>query len=348
MDRERRYWAMRTDNNYQKDLFNELQQGRLRQGWGYDNSQDLRTVQLEINKGGSWWERISEMQRQVLPHLRMLGEGDDSIKAGDTLLLPKLPENSLFSLVEVTGSYYFEIFDKSEDHGHVLPVKLLTPKGINKFNESVDARIRSTLRAQNRLWSVDSYKDYIHSLIDFIAKGRDLTTTISGPARLNSAWEIALANAKELLHEKLSSELDARFRAAEWEEPIVIALNNLYPGLDVNWTAGAGEMGADVVVQIPNLFDNGLPWLILIQIANYSGQIGAGKLVQIEQAYNSYSKQGKVLTGVIMTTAESASQDFDQKKIELETKLGIPIKLICRKELIDIMTEGLSARITEI
>jgi hypothetical protein len=34
-----------------------------------------------------------------------------------------------------------------KDYGHVLPVRLITGHGVNKFSEIVDARIRSTLKA---------------------------------------------------------------------------------------------------------------------------------------------------------------------------------------------------------
>ena len=58
--RERKYWGFRTDKDYQVDLFEELKAGRLRQGWGYDESQDLRIIKQIIDSGGEWWKRMSE------------------------------------------------------------------------------------------------------------------------------------------------------------------------------------------------------------------------------------------------------------------------------------------------
>jgi hypothetical protein len=126
--RERKYWGFRTDKDYQADFFEELKAGRLRQGWGYDVSQDLRIIKQNIDSGGEWWKLMSENQNQAWPHYRMLGVGDDSIHQGDIMLLPKLPNDSMFCLAEVTGEYYFSIYPQSEDHGHILPVKLLTEK----------------------------------------------------------------------------------------------------------------------------------------------------------------------------------------------------------------------------
>jgi hypothetical protein len=154
-DRKRHYWAMRTDKENKELLFQELKSGRVRQGWGYDDSQNLEMIQGEILNGGKWWERLTDKQREALPNFRMLGEGNDSVKIGDILLLPNLPEQDFFCLAEVIGRYYFkklpldsvtDVNRLGEDYGHVLPVKLITPMGINKYNELVFSGIRATLR----------------------------------------------------------------------------------------------------------------------------------------------------------------------------------------------------------
>jgi len=38
-EREKRYWGYRIDVKNQDFFFKELEQGRLRQGWGYDKNQ---------------------------------------------------------------------------------------------------------------------------------------------------------------------------------------------------------------------------------------------------------------------------------------------------------------------
>ena len=352
-----RYWAFRTDKGNQTLLFEELKAGRLRQGWGYDDSQNLVLIQKEKEKGGNWRERLSDVQKEALPHYRMLGKGDDSMRPGDILLLPNLPQNGLFCLAEVAGSYYFEKLDLSAgqnvwgtqyDYGHVLPVKLLTPAGINKYNNEVHADIRRTLRTVMRMWNIGGCGQHIHTLRNLIAVGRDLSKPASSSARLKTAWENTIAKSREYLHEKLSEELNSKFQAAEWEKPIRQVLENFYPGAKVDLTAGPHEEGADLVVQIPNYFDDGQLWLILIQVKNYTAEIGPGVLGQIELACERYSQDGKILAAVILTTADSESPDFSVKKEKLEKKLGgIPIRLILGERLVELMSEGLSAQIPQ-
>ena len=350
---QRRYWAIRTDKDNSKKLFQELVKGRLRQGWGYDESQDLRIIQKEKSRGAEWWSKLNDTQKEAWPHYRMLGEGEDSIKRGDIILLPNLPQYSLFCIATVVDNYYFEILKVSPeedinkiggDYGHVLPISLMTPEGINKYAGSVDASIRSTLRTASRMWNVNSHKGSIDKLISSIKNGADLVTPIRGIERLDNAWEKSLQQARETLHKSLKEQLNQNFQAAEWEKPIARILKNLYPSpIEVKWTGGPKEGGADIIITIPNMFQKDFPWIIVIQIKHYSEDIGPRVLEQIEAAYIKYSQSGKVLVGIILTTAERESPDFRVKREECEHKLGIPIKVILSDKLMEILTEGLLA-----
>ena len=348
--RKKRYWAIRTDKGNRELLFSELQKGLLRQGWGYDEDQNLYRIQDIINEGGKWWEKLTESQNAAFHNMKMLSSDDNSIGIGDIILTPNLPKQNYFCLAEVTGPYRFERLKLTEendinelgyDYGHILPVRLLAPHGIDKYNKYVHAGIRATLRTPMRMWNIDGYAKYINELIEKNEEGIDLTIPSSGEARLNIAWDNALTKAIDALQEELAAQLDCKFQAAEWEEPISTVMEQLYPSSNIRWTGGVNEHGADIVIEIPNYFGE-IPWLIVVQVKNYTGEIGSDVLHQIREAYNHYGKEGKIISGVILTTAESRLESFDQDKRLLEKEIGIPIELILRKKLIKIMTEGLS------
>jgi len=350
INKNRRYWAIRSDKNNIQILLSELRAGRLRQGWGYSQNQDLRLVQAEILRGGKWWERLSETQKEVLPHLKMLSSVEGGIQIGDLIVIPNLPEyGPFFMIVEIIGEYYYEMLNLSRDqevnefkydYGHILPVKIVTDQGVNRYAEIVDARIRSTLKTPMRMWNIDGYGQIIEQLISNYKAGGDFYTVKSGNDRLQNAWEIAIVHASKQLEERLGLELDARFQAAEWEEPIMVVLKELYPKANVRWVAGSNEHGADVVINITNHF-GGSNWLIVVQIKNYSGEIGYEVLEQIKAAHEHYSSDGQILSLVVMTTAESMSTDLAEKSLRLEEDLNIPVKIVLRKELLRIMSEGL-------
>lgn len=105
------YWAMRTDPDNRELLGKELLDGRLRQGWGYLEEQDLAKVQAILAAPGGGTAKLGAPQREVLPHLRMLGLGEDAIHSGDLVIVPNLPEYGFFSIVRVTGPYRWAVYD---------------------------------------------------------------------------------------------------------------------------------------------------------------------------------------------------------------------------------------------
>lgn len=226
------------------------------------------------------------------------------------------------------------------DYGHVLPVRLLTERGINKYAKDVDASIRNTLRTPMRMWCLDGYRDVIEQVLSVYQKGADLSTAQSGEARLASAWSTALSHAYDALQKRIAPELDARFQAAEWEEPIKIVLGNLYPGANIRWVGGPRENGADVIVQIPNYF-GGLPWLIVVQVKNYVGELGSAVLEQLRTAYESYSQEGKILSLIVMTTADQTSTEFDSGAQAVQKELGVPVGVMLRNEMMKLISRGL-------
>ena len=70
-------WAMRTSRDseeHRRFLLDELHEGRLHLGWGWDESQDLRRLK-ELWANG---DELSEIQKQAGRHWRMgNGPGDD-------------------------------------------------------------------------------------------------------------------------------------------------------------------------------------------------------------------------------------------------------------------------------
>lgn len=354
MNRPHRYWAIRTDRYNKQLLLREVRAGRLRQGWGHNALQDLRLIQVEISRGGTWQERLTKEQNAARPNLRMLSSSADSIQLGDRLLLPNLPDDGVFLLAEVSGEYYYQplslakecdVNELGQDYGHVLPVQLITEREISNYADAVSAGIRSTLRTPMRMWNIDGYQDAIERLIAGSRAGIDLSVGASGEARLRRAWRIAVSHATQALREKLGAELDSRFQAAEWEGPIRTVLSKLYPGADIRWVAGPQEHGADIVVQVPNYF-GGLPWLILVQVKNYTGELGVAVLEQLRTGFDYYSQEGVLLSLVVMTTAETSSGGFDNERRRLEQEINTPVELVLRKKMIEMLASGLVGELT--
>jgi predicted SPOUT superfamily RNA methylase MTH1 len=146
---KRQYWAFRVHRKHLADLEQELEEGRLRQGWGSEVGQDLRNM---IVDGGA--RRNRRMREQV--------------KQGDRILIPHLPRYGQITIAEATedwlDGYTFRVWDRFQDYGHIFPAKRL--RNFSRTNANVPAPLRDTFRNPSRFWNVNHLADHIEHLWD--------------------------------------------------------------------------------------------------------------------------------------------------------------------------------------
>jgi hypothetical protein len=144
---EKHYWGYRIDNNIPDYFLEELYDGRLRQGWGYED-QDLRNPEID---------------KQTVRNKRML-----QVKKGDILLIPHIPEWDDIALVEATEDwqegYQFNIDDEYDDYGHIFPAQYI--KKFTRNNKLITDNLRSTLKNRSRFWNLDYCGYDVEELLD--------------------------------------------------------------------------------------------------------------------------------------------------------------------------------------
>ena len=109
------YWGFRIDVNcqdYPGYYVKELNERRvLRQGWGYDESQNLRNLDQ------------NNLPREQQANVRMF----NVVKQGDFVLIPRIPEWELVTIARVTEDwdkgYVFGIDEDKGDYGPPIPRK---------------------------------------------------------------------------------------------------------------------------------------------------------------------------------------------------------------------------------
>ncbi len=162
------YWGYRIDVNEIEFFCSELRDfQRLRQGWGWDNGQDLR---------------IQRVDEGAFKNLRIFNE----VKRGDVLLVPRLPEWDNVAIVEASAdwnaAYDFQISPEKGDYGHIFPARYI--KCFNRDSKHVTANIRSTLKARNRFWNISHHYTDIQKLLD--ADENELVYGVTNENRLTS------------------------------------------------------------------------------------------------------------------------------------------------------------------
>ena len=180
-EREKHYWGYRIDVKNQDFFFKELEQGRLRQGWGYDKNQELPdTKDSGARKNLSMYHNV---------------------KKGDILLIPRLPDWGSVAIAEATEDwddkekgYKFEIDDEKKDYGHIFPAKYIGC--FNRHGKDVSGNIQSTLKARNRFWNISRFSEDIEKIMGNLEGNRESTSVIE--------------NIKNIVSEKVKSSFDLK------------------------------------------------------------------------------------------------------------------------------------------
>lgn len=323
------YAVIRTDRDHRDYILTELEQNRLRQGWGYAPEQDLR----EIAKKRTG---LTETERQAWGNRRMLGSESDGLQPGDVVICPNLPEYGRWVAARVTGPYGFDDGDPdSGDYRHYLPVApLRTADGklavIHPHNHQVDARLRQTMRNMRRLWSIDYLAEAVERLIRAIASGVDLRQPHSPDERRDAFF----ANVRASISDAVWTNLQQHVQGAEFEHLLVPIFESVYgSGPErVRAVGGRGEKGADIIVNATDPL--GLRFRVGIQVKMHDGTADDDHVVgQLRRAHLERGAHA----GVLLTTATTISPGLQAKLTQLADDLDIDIQAWTRDDFVRLL-----------
>lgn len=315
-NREKKYWGYRIDVKNQDFFFKELEQGRLRQGWGYDKNQELPdTKDSGARKNLSMYHNV---------------------KKGDILLIPRLPDWGSVAIVEATEdwdkAYGFEIDDEKKDYGHIFPAKYIGC--FNRHGKDVSGNIQSTLKARNRFWSISRFSEDIEKIMGNLEGNRESTSVIENIKNIVSEQVKSSFDLKRF-SEKVIDEYNRKFTASQWEEVIKNILEKIYPGYEIERIDGSKEEkhGTDILVTISGL-SNLEKYNIAMQVKNYNDVISDNNIdniiKQIKKAEEYvWENNGKLIDKILVIT--SAKKEENPKLIEECKKENI--KVIFSEEL---------------
>ncbi len=129
----RNYFVIRTKRDEKQWIWEEIQQSRLRQGWGLtgmrlpaehtpENMREWCTgYRQRCNE--YWHEELS--QEDAESRYRILYPMKE-IQAGDRIVIPRMPTENFFCIAIAKGAYEFDDFRRDtedDDFRHVIPLK---------------------------------------------------------------------------------------------------------------------------------------------------------------------------------------------------------------------------------
>ncbi len=322
---EIRYWGYRIHEKEIAFLRTELNQRRLRQGWGYNQGQDLRNRPVDAG--------VRRNQRMF-----------DEVKKGHILLVPHLPYWGQVAIVEATEDwntgYRFAIPEDKRDYGHIFPARLRM--AFSRHNEHVVGDLRSTLRNPARFWNIDRFKDGVKTLLD---KGQDLTLDISDKERFENAIQEAFMSVSETLGNEAYVRLNEQFSAESWENALIEVLEVIYPGCDVRHTAGGREKdhGTDILIEMPGLGrqPDRTSYAIAVQVKDHEGTVSRSTVEQIAKAKHFERDEDLVVVEKVVLMTKANKTD-NAKLVEAGAKHNV--RFVFADDLKEILADYASRR----
>ena len=315
-EREKHYWGYRIDVKNPDFFFKELEQGRLRQGWGYAENQKLPdTKDSDAKKNLSMYEKV---------------------KKGDILLIPRLPDWGSVAIAEAVEDwndkekgYRFEIDDEKKDFGHIFPAKYIGC--FNRHGKDVSGNIQSTLKARNRFWNISRFSEDIEKIMGNLEGNRESTSVIENIKNIVSEQVKSYFKLKECC-DKIVDEYNQKFTASQWEEVLKDILEKNNPEYQSEKKGGSKEEehGTDVLINVPGISEN---YNIAIQVKNYKGEISDENIDiiidQVKKAEEYGWEDGKLIDKILVITP--AKEEENPKLIEKCKEKNI--KVIFSEEL---------------
>ncbi len=336
-----RYWASRTASDHSDLFWTELKAGRLRQGWGHEENQDLETIAKTPKR------ELSDDQKAANRHHRMRG-GEGGWQEGDIVLIPNMPHRRMFSLARITGSYRYERIQLTEtywDFGHIREVELLTPHGVANSSRHVGSGLRHSLTNRGRTWQIRGRDEEFEHVLTHL-EDPELIRESTETERMEGVVETARQVALDAFGARFRGDLTKAFGKAEWEAVIAEALKTHFPDAEVLKTGGPAERGADIEIAMPNPL-GGPTWTVVIQVKDWRGEAGRAPVEQLRQAIetrNQRDEDGRITTHVVgavlaLTEAEPSAA-LGEAMIALEQDTGVPVSVIQGDDLLELIMRG--------
>jgi hypothetical protein len=177
----RGYWVMRTSADDHAYIWAEAQQGRLRQGWGWNEAMNLDTIAETLRRGGE----LTGDQPLTMRARRMRTSEPDGMRVGDLVVAPNLPVWGELSVFRVAGSYAYSMDapqPSGDRFGHILPVELLLA-AVDRRSAHVSDALRAALRVQTRLYNITAIGGEVERLL-----GREAVSQATTGTRQGTPW----------------------------------------------------------------------------------------------------------------------------------------------------------------
>lgn len=178
----RKYYVFRTDDSNKQWIFENIEKGILRQGWGIsgtslvdDNGKEIDKETWKANYKAAFNvtdDREAERRYCILyPLLEM--------NPGDIVVIPKMPDWQSFTIAQISGKYWFDKVNKTvgydgDDFRHCVNIDtnfLIVPYEASGETRLIKQKLRAYQAAINNVYN----EDFINAVEKILQNKIDIT-----------------------------------------------------------------------------------------------------------------------------------------------------------------------------
>lgn len=266
-------------------VFEELQAGRARMGWSWDNKLDLRTIQKKREQG----ESLDEDQKDAVRCLGFLRY----VNLGDYIIYPHQPERGQFSVVKVTGEYDYSDATKGlkDDFRSFRPCSLVTPSPVDMYDKIVPSALRYRLGRPGRFSQVYDSEPFFSFLEALPEAGQQQDGSISAIVKR--------------IYRDLGKPLPGRLKQEFAQHDLSRKLcPKLFERMGYAYVVQEGpyEAGSDLVVTVNSPLLPGNGFTVGVQAFAYEGDVAEASLkAKLDQLLEGW-ETNSLDSGVLLTT----------------------------------------------
>ncbi len=291
-------------------IYKSLQGGEGRFGWSYVESADLRQLNERIQQRG--WDSLNDDEKDCYQHFLL------SVCPGDYVVYVNVPDWGKCTLAKVTGCYEWRYED--DDFNHRFAVDASSLRKFDRDGSEVHPYLSRRLKLPGRKWRVYAEREF-RSLLDELERGAK-----EHRARTPEDYLSYLRKEIDKDLEQIAARVNRTYPGKDLEELIAATLRRV-PGVkQVEHMKGRADRGADLEVEIETIPP--LVQKLVVQVKSYEGEISDTRAVDdirrtIDDAH----------MGLIVSTATSVSNGFQEAMDKLKVEKGKPVELLYGSEL---------------
>lgn len=301
-------YALRVD--IAKEVYNSLKdEGVARFTWSYSEEGNLKEIESKIKKFG--WENLTEIEKDCWKANFML-----NIKEKDYIVYINVPEYGECTVAKVTGEYFWNWEKYKSDGSHCLLIDKESIRTFNRNDKNIPSDLTRRFGLQGKYWRI-YLEDKFYNLLQDIDDKKITGELASSESRLLNCINEKINPYLESICEELQ-----HYHVGKYLEELIVKVLGEIPEIkNISRKSGISDKGGDILFDYENtdVFGNYSQKKCAIQVKSYEGIINYDQA--IKDMKNIFEYDDSLDLGIIMTTATSIGEEFNEKLEELNKEL---------------------------